>query len=110
MTTAHVPISFCAQCGVLDRERSQHHDRLLRVDVDPEELLALLELAVTWHELDYSAEPVVGPAGWADFAARHTWRDPERAERAFSLALDIVGRARTAEMPPAGRLLALVGR
>ncbi|MGE3285054.1 MAG: hypothetical protein AB7J32_02990 [Pseudonocardia sp.] len=109
MTTAHVPAGFCTQCGALARE---HHDRLLAVDVDPEELLALLELAVTWHELDYSTTPVLGPDAWADFAACHTWRDPQRAERAFSLALDIAGRAGTRAVRPvtSGRLLALVGR
>jgi hypothetical protein len=69
-----------------------HHDLLLAVDTDPEALLALLELAVTWHELDYSDRPVIGPAEWLDFAASHEWVFPDRAERAFSLAVDIVGR------------------
>lgn len=90
MTTAHVP----ARAGCcLDRATRDHHDRLLTVDVDVEALLALLELAVTWHELDYSGARVVGPAAWPEFVAQHRWRYPERAEQAFGLALDIVGRA-----------------
>ncbi len=56
-------------------------------------MLALLEMAVTWHELDYSDSPVIGPAGWSTFAENHQWAHPERAERVFSLAVDIVGRA-----------------
>jgi hypothetical protein len=66
-----------------------HHDRLLRVDTDPEELLELLELAVTWAELDYSDAPVLGPSHWAHFAHDHDWQLPERAERIFSLATDL---------------------
>lgn len=69
-----------------------HHDRLLAVDTDPEVLLELIELAVTWHELDYPAEAVVGPAEWMTFVERHRWSCPERAGQAFMLALDIVTR------------------
>jgi len=90
MTTAHVPAH--ADC-CSDRATREHHDRLLTVDVDAEELLALLELAVTWHELDYSGARVIGPGAWSTFVAHHRWHCPERAERAFGLALDIVGRA-----------------
>ncbi|WP_232663343.1 hypothetical protein [Pseudonocardia sp. TRM90224] len=50
-------------------------------------------MAVTWHELDYSDHPVLGPSAWATFADAHDWADRDRAERVFSLALDIVGRA-----------------
>ncbi|MGQ0572770.1 MAG: hypothetical protein ACT4RN_01055 [Pseudonocardia sp.] len=107
MTAAHVPTGHCTQCGVPDRE---HHDRLLTVDVDPDELLALLELAVTWHELDYGSARVVGPAAWGEFAAQHSWHVPERAERAFSLALDIVGRSRTAAPARFVEVLELVTR
>ena len=108
MTTAHVPSGHCAQCCAPDRE---HHDRLLTVDTDPEALLGLMELAVTWHELDYSTAGVVGPAAWADFAARHRWHDPERAERAFSLALDIVARSGPgAPVTRPAAVLELVGR
>lgn len=69
-----------------------HHDRLLAVDTDPDVLLELVQLAVTWHELDYTAEAVVPPAEWETFAQRHHWAYPERAEMAFMLASDIVNR------------------
>ena len=42
---------------------------------------------------------MVGPSAWLTFAETHEWADPERAERAFSLAVDIVGR-RVAGPPP----------
>lgn len=70
-----------------------HHDRLLTVDSDVSVLLELMELAVTWHELDYSAAPVVPPSEWVDFAERHVWVRPERAEAAFILALDVLRRS-----------------
>lgn len=69
-----------------------HHDRLLSVDTDPAVLLELMELAVTWHELDYSGAAVVPPEQWERFAERHVWEWPERADSAFTLALDIVRR------------------
>jgi hypothetical protein len=86
-----------------------HHDRLLDVDVDPDAQLELLEIAVSWHELDYSTEPVVGPSEWLTFAARHRWTATERAVRVFSLAVDIVGR-RTAGLvePDLAEVLELV--
>jgi hypothetical protein len=65
---------------------------LLAVDTDAEAVLELIELAVTWHELDYSESSVVGPEHWDNFVERHLWMRPERAERAFSLAQDILGR------------------
>ncbi|MHA6796229.1 hypothetical protein ACVGVM_22355 [Pseudonocardia bannensis] len=87
----------------------EHHDRLLSVDTDIDAMLALVELAVTWHELDYSESPVVGPAEWLRFADNHDWTYPDRAERVFSLAVDIVGR-RAVGLPPeaAGPSLASV--
>jgi hypothetical protein len=77
-----------------------HHDRLLDVDVDPDAQLELLEIAVSWHELDYSTEPVVGPSEWLTFAARHRWTATERAVRVFSLAVDIVGRSTAGLVAP----------
>lgn len=98
MTTAHARLRLAAcrgRCAPALR-CPEHHDRLLAVDSDPEALLELFEIAVTWHELDYSGEPLLGPADWLDFADAHLWRNPERAERAFGLALDVVGRAQVA--------------
>ena len=83
------PGRCCADSG-----RHPHHDRLLAVETDLNELLELLELAVTWGELDYSGASVIPPGQWIDFAARHHWREPERAMRIFSLATDIALRSR----------------
>jgi hypothetical protein len=75
-----------------DRRTRAHHDRLLRVEDDPDEVIELLELAVTWGELDYSESDVVPPEAWIDFAAGHRWRDPERVLRLFSVAADVALR------------------
>lgn len=98
MTAAHARTLCCHECPAAT-EYAVHHDRLLTVDVDPDELLALLEMAVTWHELDYGELPVLGPAAWLTFAETHRWTYPERAERAFSLAVDIVGRRSASPSP-----------
>ena len=91
-------LSCCrGDCGALMTR--EHHDRLLTVDTDHDALLGLIELAVTWHELDYSTEPVVGPRDWLTFADRHDWVCPDRAVWAFALAVDIVGR-RAVGTPP----------
>lgn len=78
-----------------------HHDLLLNVEVDVATTLELMELATTWEEIDYSAEAVIPPCDWMDFAATHNWRDPELASRLFSLAIDVA--ARRAEPALAGR-------
>ena len=78
-------------CSVPPAAR-HHHDRLLTVEFDIDELLELVELAVTWEELDYSGAGVVPPDQWLDFAACHEWRDPDRAARIFSVATDIALR------------------
>lgn len=94
MTIAHArPRTTCRRRCAVAARHPEHHDRLLAVDSDPDAVLELLEIAVTWHELDYTEAGVVGPVDWVDFAGAHRWRYPDRAERAFSLALDIVGRA-----------------
>jgi hypothetical protein len=109
MTAAHARTTCRHDCPAA-ATHAAHHDRLLLVDVDVDELLALIEMAVTWHELDYSDQDVIGPVAWQTFAETHAWSDPERAERAFSLALDIVGR--TLVEPPsrmsAARVIELV--
>lgn len=109
MTAAHVR-TLCSRDCSAGAEHAAHHDALLSVDVDAEAMLALLEMAVTWHELDYSECGVLGPAAWLTFAQAHRWADPERAERVFSLAVDIVGRgtAPTSPQPALGAVLDLV--
>ncbi len=74
------------------REAPLHHDALLRVDADVAAALELFELATTWEELDYSGEALVEPADWLEFAAEHRWRNPEVAERLFSVAVDVALR------------------
>ncbi|HVE96221.1 MAG TPA: hypothetical protein VNA67_04475 [Pseudonocardiaceae bacterium] len=81
-----------AGCRV-DPALRRHHDRLLTVESNIDELVELVELAVTWGELDYSAVDVVPPGQWLEFAACHEWRDPQRAARIFSVATDIALRA-----------------
>lgn len=78
-------------CSVPPAAR-RHHDRLLTVEFDIDELLELIELAVTWGELDYSGAAVVPPDQWLDFAACHEWHNPDRAARIFSVATDIALR------------------
>lgn len=80
-----------AGCSV-DPAARHHHDRLLTVEFDIAELLELVELAVTWGELDYSGAGIVPPGQWLEFAACHEWRDPDRAARIFSVATDIALR------------------
>ncbi|MEJ7726668.1 MAG: hypothetical protein WKH47_06590 [Actinomycetes bacterium] len=88
------------ECSVDPALRS-HHDRLLTVETDVAELLELLELAVTWGELDYSHAPVVRPSRWVDFARQHSWADPRRAQRIFTLAADIAARFAAIPRPAA---------
>jgi hypothetical protein len=66
-----------------------HHNQLLGILSDPDGPLELLELAVTWAELDYSSRQVIAPHRWTSFLNSHNWPDPERAERIFSLATDV---------------------
>lgn len=75
----------CEFVGATER----HHDRLLAILGDPDRLLELIELAVTWAELDYSSTPVIAPHRWMSFFYGHHWSDPQRAERIFSLATDV---------------------
>lgn len=82
-----------ASCACDDSIWPDHHDRLLRVETDLDELVELLEMAVTWGELDWSRSAVVPPHRWVDFALCHSWADPARMERIFSLATDVAARS-----------------
>ena len=66
-----------------------HHALLQRAPTEMAAALELVELAVTWNELDYSQQDVIPPTDWLDFAADHDWDDPDTAERLFSAAVDI---------------------
>jgi hypothetical protein len=76
-----------------DPPRRAHHDRLLRVETDPDVVLDLFEMAVTWSELEYPAESTIPPARWTEFAGEHRWRDPDHVLRIFGLATDVALRA-----------------
>jgi hypothetical protein len=94
-----------AGCAVEPASR-HHHDRLLTVESNVGELLELIELALTWGELDYSGAAIVPPWKWLEFAACHEWRDADRAARIFSVATDIALRADRREVayPPLGEV------
>jgi len=66
-----------------------HHDQLVRAATDVGMALELLELAVTWEELEYGGEPVIPPVDWLEFVAQHSWDDPVLAQRLFSAARDV---------------------
>jgi hypothetical protein len=103
MTTAQARPRFVTcrgQCAPATRQPG-HHDRLLTVDTDIDALLELLEIAVTWHELDYSDADLLGPSEWLTFADTHSWRFPDRAARALSLAFDIASRRPAGPAPRA---------
>jgi hypothetical protein len=79
------------RCAVPPALRA-HHDRLLTVEHDVDEVLELMELAVTWGELEYGDEPLLGPDAWVRFAETHVWVDPDRAAWIFSLATDVAAK------------------
>ena len=92
-TCLTVARAACTEGCVVDPARRAHHDRLLTVEHDADEVLELMELAVTWGELEYGGHPLIGPEQWMAFAAAHVWVDPARAERIFSLAADVAVRS-----------------
>ncbi len=90
------PGSGASRCDCpFARTAPLHHDQLLRTVSDVTMAVELLELATTWGEIDYTAEVLVPPSHWLEFAARHAWPDAELAERLFAVAVD-VARARSA--------------
>ena len=78
-----------AMCAV-DGGTERHHNRLTAIEYDPDVLLELMELAVTWPELEYSESDTIPPDSWMAFVAGHRWADPDRVTRIFSIATDIV--------------------
>ena len=81
-------IGCAGRCGYAGPTRA-HHDRLLAIAHDTSAVLDLMELAVTWGELDYSGAAVIPPDLWFQFCERHGWQDPEQAMRIFALANDV---------------------
>lgn len=92
-TCTESPAATCPSGCAVDPALRAHHDRMLTVAADPEEMVELFELAVTWGELEYGRVPLIDPSRWVDFALQHDWADPQRALRIFSLATDIAARA-----------------
>jgi hypothetical protein len=86
------------RCAFRD-ESPWHHDQLLAVAGSVERAVDLLDLAITWGELDYSGEQVIEPARWPQFLAVHRWPDDELAVRLFDLAADIALRSGYAPGP-----------
>jgi hypothetical protein len=104
---AHAPLRLvtCRDACPVGPGRA-HHDRLLAVDTDVDAVLELMELAVTWHELEYPRASLVGPREWETFAQRHLWARPERAEQVFLLAVDIAAKG-APRMRSTGRMTML---
>ncbi|MGH9280758.1 MAG: hypothetical protein ACRD12_22040 [Acidimicrobiales bacterium] len=92
MTQTTLSRTMVCQCRFAAASRA-HHDRLLQAEADLSAVVELLELAVTWDELDYSQEPVIPPGDWLEFAACHAWRD-EAVQKLFSAAVDVALRHR----------------
>ena len=67
---------------------SAHHEQLLHTATDVAAAVDLVELAVTWDELDYGDEPLIAPHDWHEFWSEHAWPDPDLAFRLFTVALD----------------------
>jgi len=77
-----------------------HHHRLMAIEEDPDVLLELMELAVTWPELEYSETQTIPPNRWMILVRSHQWADPDRVERIFSVATDIAMTATRASKQP----------
>lgn len=92
---------WAAECGCRFRaDWPEHHDRLLRLEDDGiYGATELLELAMTWDELDYSSRPVIEPEDWLAFVAAHRWHDPKAVEELVTIALDCVRRGRRSSRP-----------
>lgn len=75
-------------CTSYRHSHPEHHDRLLQVETDGiYGATELMELAVTWEELDYSDLPVIAPDHWPDFVDAHPWHDRQAVAKLVELAL-----------------------
>lgn len=41
-------------------------------------ITSIVEMAVTWHELDYSERDLIDPGRWLDLVEAHQWVDKTR--------------------------------
>jgi hypothetical protein len=83
----------CRETCTFDPATPWHHRRLMTIEIDQDVLLDLMELAVTWPELEYAEAPTIAPKQWISFFESHCWADPDRVERIFSVATDIATTA-----------------
>lgn len=81
------------------RHHGEHHDRLLQLGAESAVFVELMELAVTWGELDYSESDVIPPNRWLEFVDCHIWVDGEQVERMVSLAVDVALGSTRASAP-----------
>jgi hypothetical protein len=88
--------SGCRDTCAFDPATEKHHARLTTMESDQDALLELFELALTWYELEYSEMPIIPPDQWMAFVENHRWSDPDRVERIFSVATDLVMMAERA--------------
>lgn len=86
---SHVRQSGCRDTCSFDAGAEWHHARLRTLENDQDALLEFLELAITWHELEYSRAALIPPDQWMAFVESHRWTSPARVERIFSLATDV---------------------
>jgi hypothetical protein len=93
----------CRETCAFDAAAQWHHRRLVTIESDRDVLLELIELAVTWPELEYSETTTIAPEQWIPFFDSHRWIDPDGVERIFSVATDIAIIATRAMTPDAGR-------
>ena len=92
ITTLPGPTESLCACRFVGRARA-HHDELLRAPTELAMAVALLELATSWYEIDYSGEALIAPGDWLRFVAEHTWPDPDLAQRLFGVAVDVSRRS-----------------
>lgn len=85
-----------ASCGCrFEALFPDHHERMLQLESDGiYGVTELIELALTWDELDYSDTPVIPPDEWDAFVANHQWRDPTAVAEVVVVALDCLRRGR----------------
>ncbi len=69
----------------------------MRAGVDLDTVVDLVELAVTWDELDYGDADLIPPYDWLEFWSDHPWPDPDVARRLFSAAVDIARTTRASD-------------
>ena len=91
-TTLPGPTDLVCVCRFIDGTR-EHHDELLRAPTELAAAVALLEIATSWGEIDYSTEALIPPADWLSFVAEHTWLNPDLAQRLFGVAVDVARRS-----------------